>query len=124
MKRRQFLARLLGALALAPAAACYVSDSSDSRNPAPAADAGAGPGAAAFMVTNTDSSGHSHSFMIQCAHRGADGWTYTAGGGHSHQVILDRQQLAAVFAGETVTVETSGSHPHTWVIQRPATECS
>lgn len=125
MKRRQFLSRLLTAVAIAPVAACYVGD--DTTKPPPGPSGGAADAAAApteFSVTNQDSSGHSHSFTIKCSHATADGWTYTAGGGHTHSVTLDQSQLQAIFAGETITVETTDGHPHTWVITRPEGMCS
>ena len=122
MHRRQFLA----AFATAPilAAACHVGDGYIAEDP-PAEPGGPDAGGETeFLATNTDASGHSHSFTLQCAHAEADGWTYTAGGAHTHQVALTRDQLAAIFAGETVTVETTGGHPHTWVISRPGDECA
>jgi hypothetical protein len=122
IKRRMFLARVLKAVAMAPVVACTVGDYDSSDEPVAPSGADAGT-AAGFAVSNNDSSGHSHSFTIKCSQKGAEGWTYTAGGGHTHEVTLDREQLEAVFSGETVTVQTSDGHPHTWVITRPDSTC-
>lgn len=132
MNRRHFLASILGAAAVAQLAAC-VGDVDDP-NPDPGSGGGGGGGggsapdagaatAESFVVTNTDSSGHGHSFQIQCAHATEDGWTYTAGGAHTHSVSLTSAQLQQIFAGQSVTVQTSDGHAHTWVIARPADRC-
>jgi hypothetical protein len=129
MHRRQFLAAFASAPLLA--SACQVGNPEPT--PGPGGPGPGGPGGSdgpdagvpeGFAVSNADASGHSHSFTIQCAHADAAGWTYTAGGAHTHQVSLTAEQLAAIFAGDTVTVETTGGHPHTWVIARPTSACA
>ena len=127
MNRRRFITNLLGAVAVTKLVAC-VGDAdepgpgSGSGNDSPGVDAGVAANDS-FAVTNTDSSGHGHGFEIQCGHATADGWTYTAGGAHNHTVTLTRDQLESIFAGQTVTVQTTGGHAHTWVIARPTDRC-
>ncbi|HEU5057887.1 MAG TPA: hypothetical protein VFU21_15250 [Kofleriaceae bacterium] len=98
-------------------------------NPPPAGGGGGGGGsggggdATQFAVMNADASGHSHMFWIECDQRGAGPWTYTAEGAHTHEVTISAEQLDQVFLGQAVTIETNGTHPHTWVIQMPSGMC-
>jgi len=124
MDRRKFLFRCGGTLLAIPTAlklaGCYAEDGDGyGSNPPPASD----DDAIAVSVMNSDASGHSHSFEIRCAHATKDGWTYTAGGGHSHAVVLSAEQLRTVFGGGSVTIETADGHPHTWVITMPSNRC-
>ena len=90
----------------------------------PGGGGGGNEDAESFSVMNSDSSGHSHSFEIECAQVNAGGWTYTADGAHSHDVALTEDELALIFAGGTVTVQTTDGHPHTWVIAMPSGMCA
>ena len=99
-------------------------------NPPPAGGGGGGGGsgggggdATQFAVMNSDASGHSHMFWIECDQRGAGPWTYTAEGAHTHEVTISAEQLDQVFLGQAVSIETNGTHPHTWVIQMPSGMC-
>lgn len=133
MRRRTFCIRLGVGIASAPAVLALGGCSSDNnRNPPGEPDAGSGGGGEpdagassepSFSVTNTDDSGHTHQFTIKCSHQDADGWTYTAEGGHTHDVWLSRNDLKKIFDGERVTVETSDGHPHTWIIEAPQDAC-
>jgi hypothetical protein len=87
--------------------------------PVPPTSGGEGGGIESFFAGNSDNSGHTHRFEISCREEGENGFTYVATGPHTHEVTLSRAQLAAVFAGERVTVETTSRHPHTWLIQAP-----
>lgn len=76
-----------------------------------------------FFVENDDASGHTHSFELSCAMLESRQYTYTAGGAHSHQVTLTDDDIDDVLNGVTVTVQTSGGHAHTWVLQMPSGRC-
>src|SRR5690349_21772918 len=128
MDRRSFVVRFSAGLLAAPAlvsisAACdgsygdgYGAPGGVSQPP-PASTPG-------IPVTNTDTSGHSHSFTIACADGQSPGRVYTATGSHTHQVPLSAEQLDAIMAGQTVTVQTTDGHPHTWIIHRPNGVCA
>ena len=40
-----------------------------------------------------------------------------------HEVRLSRTDLERIFAGQTVTIETTDGHRHLWTIQLPSTGC-
>jgi hypothetical protein len=76
-----------------------------------------------FRVENQDGSGHTHWFEISCSELDANKLTWVAQGGHTHNVTLTQALFDAILAGDTVLVETSGGHPHTWVIAMPGETC-
>ncbi len=131
VKRRDFIRAVGGALLAVPLVAQVVSCAEEAGQYPPA---GSGPGAGggggggnvdrSFAVMNSDASGHSHSFLVSCSDEGADSVSYIADGAHTHEVVLSRSQLAAIFDGGQVTIETSDGHPHTWVIKMPTTACA
>jgi hypothetical protein len=126
MRRRTFLIRLGGAIVAVPAllelAACdaEVGDHEPYAGIPPAGGAGGGATGQSFTAVNEDDSGHSHSFLVQCSHRGQGGWVYTATGAHSHQVRVSDDDLAAALVGQVVTLKTTDLHPHNWVLRKPA----
>jgi hypothetical protein len=133
MDRRTFLVRMSATLVAAPAAATLLGCAEDEREdyiPPPGGGASGGGGGGGgeqdpiFSVMNSDQSGHYHSFDMRCSHASANGYAYTAEGGHTHRVELSRDDLARIFAGDTVTIETTDGHPHTWVIRLPDSVCS
>jgi len=132
-ERRQFLTHVSGVLLAVPVVAKLAGcgrveddtgewDGDESPMP-PGGGSGPADAAESFEVVNDDDSGHLHSFEIKCSHRDADGWVYTAGGGHTHTVALTAKDLDAVFSGTAVTIETTDGHPHTWVIRLPDGAC-
>lgn len=127
MKRRNFLANL-GAAAAVPLL-LKVTGCDDGTAPSTTTGGGGGGGGNepppdGFRVFNTDLS-HEHSFVVLCEDEGQAEVTYTAfGSAHTHRVTLTGEQLAAVFAGEEVIVETNDSHPHTWSVMMPGPDCS
>ena len=129
VRRRSFLLRLGGAVASAPVLLTMTGCVADGYGDTPPTSNGTGGGGGGggqqqtpdrFTVANADSSGHSHTFEIECTDQGTGNVTYTAGGGHTHQVALTEDQLDRVFAGETVTVNTSDGHAHTWSVRMPS----
>jgi hypothetical protein len=129
MRRRDLLARLpLFLMAIPVVGACVAEDEYPKRPPGghdgtgnPPPDDGTDD--ANFRVENQDSSGHSHWFEISCANLDDGTLTYTAQGPHTHQVTITEAQLDDVLAGDTVTVQTTAGHPHTWVIAMPSELC-
>jgi hypothetical protein len=122
MQRRDFLKGVgLTLIAIPVLPACVVDERRYRSEPplVPPTSGGEAGGIESFLVANSDSSGHSHQFEITCSEEGANGRTYVATGPHTHEVTLSRAQLAAVFAGDRVTVQTSTPHAHTWLIQAP-----
>jgi len=130
MRRRDFLSGLtrISAAALAlPLIASCVAEPEEERPLRPGAVPGGGsapPGPdGAFAINNDDDSGHLHAFEMHCTEEGKDGFVYTATGPHEHQVEVSAQQLEEVFAGGTVTIQTTDKHPHTWRLRMPGTAC-
>jgi hypothetical protein len=63
-------------------------------------------------------------FWIECDQQGAGPWTYIAeGASHTHEVTLTAADLDAVFNGQQVTIQTTDSHPHTWIVLMPTGMC-
>lgn len=128
MKRRNFLASL-GSLAAVPLLLKTTTGCDDGAPTSGGAATTSGDGDGdtqpdGFRVFNTDGT-HPHSFVIVCTDEGEEEVTYTAtGSAHTHRVTLTGEQLASVFAGEEVIVETNDSHPHTWSVMMPDPECS
>jgi hypothetical protein len=129
MKRRNFLASL-GSLAAVPLLLKTTTGCDDGAPTSGGAGTtttggdGDGDQPDGFRVFNTDDT-HPHSFVVVCTDEGEEEVTYTAtGSAHTHRVTLTGEQLAAVFAGEEVIIETDDSHPHTWSVMMPDPECS
>lgn len=117
MNRRSFILRVGGAVIAVPAALTLTACGGDD-------DGGGTPdanlGATSFQASTSDNSGHSHSITVQCSDLSGNSATYTSteGGGHNHSVTLDATQLAAIANGDTVMVDTTDLHPHTWAISK------
>lgn len=130
VRRRDFVKRLSAGLALGPIIlkleACTVGSDAGGTAPPPAGGGSdAGGDLLQFRVTNSDTSGHSHWFWIECTQveAGAD-TTYTAEGSHTHLVTVTGADLDRILAGESITLDTTDGHPHTWIIQMPSGMCS
>jgi hypothetical protein len=135
VRRRDFVKRLSAGLALGPLVLKLQGCVGDTEVPtAPGSGGGGGTsggGADAgsdllqFRVTNSDSSGHTHWFFVECSQveAGAD-TTYTAEGSHTHLVPVTGADLDRILAGDPITIYTTDSHPHTWIIQMPTGMCS
>ena len=130
MNRRDILKRLGLVLIAVPVAASCAAE--EPYPPMPPGGGGGGEGGggggggeedASFMVSNNDYSGHTHSFEVLCSELEDGKTVWTAGGAHTHQVTLSDAQLATILDGQSVTVESTGGHPHTWVIQMPSGRC-
>ena len=128
MKRRDFLGMttaLLGAPLLIKLTACSDDGGGGGTTTSggTTTTGGGGGGNPAFRISNSDTS-HPHSFVIVCADVDKETVTYTAGGsGHTHPVTLSGDQIADILDGQTVTVETTDLHPHTWTITMPSDGC-
>lgn len=127
MNRRSFLLRC-GGVALSVPAVLYATACSSSGDDDSPPGGGGGPDSApvtSFTALGT-LSGHAHQIEILCADLTSDGVTYvsTATNGHTHQVTLNAGQLSEIAAGHTVTVNTTDSHPHQWVITKPSSACA
>lgn len=122
MRRRD----LLYVLTL-PMIGCVVEDDYPVRGGAVPGDLGGGGGAGdrptSFVVTNDDDSGHTHAFEVRCVDLEARQDTFTAGGAHTHEVRLTDEDIDTILDGGTVTIETTGGHPHRWVVRMPAGLC-
>ena len=117
MDRRTFLVRLGGTLVAVPMVLEAVSCGSSSTS-ATAKDR--------FDVPNSDASDHSHSFTIRCTDLSSTSALppYTAtGSGHTHSVSVSLTQLASIAAGNEERIDTNDSHPHTWIVRKPAGVC-
>jgi hypothetical protein len=137
VRRRDFVKRLSAGLALGPLVLKLQGCVGDTEVPtAPGSGGGGGTGNGGggadagsdllqFRVTNMDSSGHSHWFFVECTQveAGAD-TTYTAEGSHTHLVPVTGTDLDQILAGNSITIYTNDSHPHTWIIQMPSGMCS
>lgn len=129
MNRRMLLSRISLLVAAAPVLIGCAAQEDDYPPRPPGGGGGGGNGDpepdedGAFLVENQDASGHAHSFELTCAQLEEGVATYTAGGAHSHQVTLTADQIADVLDGRQVVVETTGGHPHTWIVQMPSALC-
>ena len=121
MKRRDFVIGVGGTLLAIPTVlqvtACGGGDDDGS-------DVDAG-GIDSFEGANlaNDGSAHSHTFTVQCADLGGSSASYTATGPHTHSIMLDSSQLAALEAGDTVTFSTTTPHLHNWSVRKPSNAC-
>ncbi len=136
MNRRELLSRIPLFLMAIPVASSALGGcaSEEPYPPRPPGGGGGGGGGdteadpdagaeTSFLVQNQDSSGHPHSFEMSCASLDGRQYTYTAGGAHTHMVTLTDEDIDDILSGRTVTIETTGGHPHTWVIAMPASLC-
>jgi len=127
MNRRDILKRLGLVLIAVPVMSCAAeSDYPDRGGGGGGGGSGGGGGDeedAAFTVSNNDYSGHAHSFEVKCTELEGGQAVWTAGGAHTHQVTLTEAQITSVLNGESVTIETSGGHAHTWIVQMPSGRC-
>ena len=126
MNRRELLSRISMFLVAVPVVgACAAEDDRDTRPPGGGGGGGGdgGGGEQTFMVQNQDSSGHAHTFEISCADLEDGVSAFVAGGAHTHMVQLSDQDVADILDGRSVTVQTSGGHPHTWIVQMPSGLC-
>lgn len=126
MNRRDILKRLGLVLVAVPVMNCAAEEDYPPRPPGGGGGGGSGGGDeedASFMVTNDDYSGHAHSFEVLCTELEDGKTVWTAGGAHTHMVTLTDAQIASVLNGERVTIETTGGHPHTWIIEMPSGRC-
>jgi hypothetical protein len=90
----------------------------------PAAAPDADPGLPSFVVTNTDASGDVHSFTITCTDLASElPVTFVSDGPHSHSIRLEVAQLQAIHAGQTVEVEFTEGHGHSFSITKPDEAC-
>lgn len=121
MNRRDVLKRLGLVLVAVPVINCASEEEYPPRPPG--GGDGGGEEDAGFMVSNDDYSGHAHSFEVRCAELEDGKSVWTAGGAHTHMVTLTDAQIASVLDGERVTIETTGGHPHTWIIEMPSGRC-
>lgn len=117
MNRRSFILHVGGALVAVPAVLTLTACGDDGGG---GDTPDANLGATSFQASTSDNSGHSHSITVQCSDLSGNTATYTSteGGGHTHSVTLDSTQLAAIADGETVMVDTTDLHPHTWAISK------
>lgn len=128
MRRRSFLVRL-GGMAATPLLFTLTGCAADDPERPPSRPGGGGDGTGegdptGFIIRNSDSS-HPHEFTMRCADEGASAMNYVAtGSGHTHDVELTEQDLIDVFEGRAVTKQTNDGHPHTWVIEMPASGCT
>ncbi len=120
MHRRELLARIPFVLLGVSMIRCA---SEDPYPPEPGGQGGGGGGGedeiTSFRVENNDGSGHIHWFEVQCTQLTSGQTTWTAQGAHTHTITLTDDQLADIVDGRTVTVETTGGHPHTWILTMP-----
>lgn len=128
MNRRTLLSRISLLVAAAPVLIGCAAQEDDYPPRPPGGGGGGDPDPepdedGAFLVENQDASGHAHSFELTCAQLEGGVATYTAGGAHTHQVTLTDDQIADILDGRQVVVETSGGHPHTWIVQMPVALC-
>jgi hypothetical protein len=117
-------------MAIPVVGACVAQDDLPKRPPGGTGGGGTGdpppqdpPPDSNFRVENDDNSGHLHWFEIACTDLDDGRLVYTAMGPHTHQVTLTDADLDSILAGETITVQTTAGHPHTWVIAMPSQLC-
>ena len=126
MRRRDLLARIPMVLLAVPVLkACAAEEDRTTRPPGTGGGGGDDePGPTEFRVENDDASGHLHWFSVTCVQLDSRQTTWTAQGAHTHMVTLTEDQLDSILAGDQVIVNTTGGHPHTWVLQMPSDMCT
>jgi hypothetical protein len=121
MHRRELLSRIPLVILAIPMIRCA---SDDPYPPMPGGGNGGGGGdgeedITEFRVENNDASGHTHWFNVTCEQLQNGQTTWTAQGGHTHNIELTADQIADLLDGQRITINTSGGHPHTWILEMP-----